>query len=111
MGLYPPAAAPAELHEPSTWSPVCVKYGSCLDLAPFDCTITPQSSFVHRACYDPNNSYMLIQLNAVWYHYCGIDSGTVSHLLSAPSVGRYYNQAIKGRFDCRLTPPPQYFGL
>jgi hypothetical protein len=54
---------------------------------------------------------MLIQLNAVWYHYCGIDSGTVSHLLSAPSVGRYYNQAIKGRFDCRLTPPPQYFGL
>jgi hypothetical protein len=87
---------------------VCVKYGSCLDLAPFNCTNTPQSSFVRRVCYDPNNSYMLIQLNTVWYHYCGIDSATVSQLLSAPSVGHYYNQAIKGRFDCRLTPPPQY---
>ena len=87
---------------------VCVKYRSCLDLAPFDCTNTQQSSFVRRVCYDANNSYMLIQLNAVWYHYCGIDSGTVSNLLSAPSVGRYYDQAIKGRFDCRLAPPPQY---
>ena len=87
---------------------VCVKYGSCLDLAPFECTDTPQSSLVRRVCYDASNSYMLIQLHAVWYHYCGIDSGTVSALLSAPSVGTYYNQAIRGRFDCRLTPPPQY---
>jgi hypothetical protein len=44
---------------------VCVKYRSCLDLAPFDCTNTQQSSFVRRVCYDANNSYMLIQLNAV----------------------------------------------
>jgi hypothetical protein len=41
-------------------------------------------------------AYMLIQLNAVWYHYCGIDKGMVSQLISAASVGRYYNQTIKG---------------
>jgi hypothetical protein len=74
---------------------VCVKYGSCLDLAPFDCTDTPQSSFIRRVCYDPNNSYMLIQLNAVWYHYCEIDSGTVSLLLSAPSVAQGSKQAAR----------------
>jgi hypothetical protein len=88
--------------------PVCVKYGSCLDLAPFECTTIQQSSFVRRVCYDASNLYMLIQLRNVWYHYCGIDSHSVSGLLSAPSTGQYYNEVIKGRFDCRLTPPPQY---
>jgi hypothetical protein len=31
---------------------VCIKYGSCLDLVPFTCTETAQSSFVYRVCYD-----------------------------------------------------------
>ena len=87
---------------------VCVKYGACLDLAPFHCTATPQSSFVRRVCYDAANAYMVIQLKAVWYHYCGIDPTTVEELLTADSVGRVYNGSVKGNFDCRLTPPPRY---
>jgi hypothetical protein len=39
---------------------------------------------------------MLITLNGTLYHYCEIDAGTVSSLLSAPSIERFYNARIKG---------------
>jgi hypothetical protein len=87
---------------------VTVKYRGDVDLAPFQCTAVTRSSFVHRVCYDEANQYMLIQLGPTYYHYCGIDHGTVSALLTAESVGQFYNASIKGRFDCRLTPPPKY---
>jgi hypothetical protein len=87
---------------------VVVKYRGVVDLAPFQCTSITQSSFVNRVCYDKGHQYMLIQLNGVYYHYCGIDVGTVSELLSASSTGGFYNARIKARFDCRLTPPPSY---
>ena len=52
---------------------------------------------------------MLIQLNAVWYHYCAIDAATVDALLSADSIGNFYNQNIgAGAFDCRIHPAPEY---
>jgi hypothetical protein len=86
---------------------ICVKYGACIDLAPFTCK-SLDSSFVHRACYDASKSYMLIQLNSTWYHYCGLDQATWTGLNQAASVGTFYNQNVKGRFDCRLTPPPTY---
>jgi KTSC domain len=87
---------------------VVVKYRGEVDLAPFQCTTVNRSSFVNRVCYDEGNQYMLIQLGPTYYHYCGIDHATVSALLNAESVGRFYNASIKGRFDCRVTPPPKY---
>jgi KTSC domain len=45
---------------------------------------------------------------AVNYHYCEIDAGTVSSLLGAESMGRFYNTSIKGRFDCRTHRVPAY---
>jgi hypothetical protein len=79
---------------------VFVKYRGMVDLAPFSCTGTV-SSLVQRICYDARNSYMLIDLNGTFYHYCRIDQGTVNGLLTADSKGRFYNTSIKGRFDCR----------
>ena len=86
---------------------VDVKYRGPIDLKPFACADT-QSSFVKRVCYDSAKSYMLIQLQKTWYHYCSIDNGTVEALKSAEFVGRYYNSNIKGRFDCRTNPVPTY---
>jgi hypothetical protein len=63
---------------------------------------------VKRVCYDAPNEYMLISLNGTYYHYCGINPETVGQLLDAPSMGRYYNAAIKGNFDCRINPVPSY---
>jgi hypothetical protein len=87
---------------------VTVKYRGVVDLAPFQCAQVTSSSFIERVCYDERKQYMLIQLGPTYYHYCGIDNSTVSALLSAESPGTFYNASIKGRFDCRVTPPPKY---
>jgi len=87
---------------------VYVKYRGELDLKHFDCTDITRSSFIRRVCYDSRQEYMLISLNGTFYHYCEIDPGTVSFLLNAPSMGRFYNASIKGNFDCRLHRVPQY---
>ena len=87
---------------------VTVKYRGAVDLASFECTKITRSSFIHRVCYDEGNTYMIIQLGPTYYHYCGVDSATVSALLNAASVGKFFNADIKDHFDCRITPPPKY---
>jgi hypothetical protein len=85
-----------------------VKYRGEVNLAPFKCTDITRSSFVRRVCYDRDNSYMLINLNGTYYHYCEIDDGTVSELLQAGSIGTFFNANIKGHFDCRTHHVPNY---
>lgn len=91
---------------------VDVKYRGPVDLVHFECTGELDSSVVKRVCYNSANAYMLIRLKGTWYHYCEIDAGTVTALLNAESLGRFYNSSIKdsgtgGRFSCRdRTPPP-----
>jgi hypothetical protein len=94
---------------------VCVKYGPCpLDLGPFACTDTPQSSFVRRICYHATKRFMVIKLKDTWYPYCSVDADSVKALISAPSVGRHYNARFRshgaqhGSFDCRDHSVPQY---
>lgn len=86
---------------------VDVKYRGPVDLKPFSCRDVV-SSFVRRICYDKAQSYMLINLQGTWYHYCEIDPRTVASLISAESVGRYYNASVKGKFDCRINRVPVY---
>ena len=87
---------------------VIVKYRGPVDLKPFSCETVSRSSLVKRVCYDRKERYMIINLQGTYYHYCGIDAGTVSSLLGASSMGRYYNAAIKGNFDCRINKMPAY---
>src|SRR6266487_6684662 len=74
---------------------VYVKYRGEVDLKFFECSDITRSSFIRRVCYDRRNEYMLICLNGPFYHYCEIDPSTVSSLLNAPSMGRFYNASIK----------------
>ena len=87
---------------------VFVKYRGEVDLKPFECTDIARSTFIDRVCYDRHNEYMLISLNGTYYHYCEIDAGTVSSLLTVPSIGRFYNASIRGAFDCRVHRAPGY---
>ena len=87
---------------------VYVKYRGDVDLRFFDCWEITRSSFIKRVCYDRRSEYMLISLNGTFYHYCEIDAGTVFSLLSAPSMGRFYNANIKDQFDCRVHRVPEY---
>ena len=87
---------------------VYVKYRGWVDLSPFECETVTRSSFIRRVCYDRKELYMIIRLNDTYYHYCEIDSRTVQNLMAAPSMGRYYNSAIKENFDCRVKRMPPY---
>ena len=91
---------------------VDVKYRGAVDLKPFACTDTPRSSFIQRVCYDKGQSYMLISLRGTYYHYCELPPATFEEFVTAPSMGQFYNQRIKGsgsdgrlpgRIGCRCT--------
>ena len=94
---------------------VAVKYRDTpVCLGTFVCTETPQSSFVRTVCFDAAKSYMLINLNGTWYHYCAVSPTSIDKLIHASSVGTYYNQnfrshgQVHGPFDCRDHPVPEY---
>jgi hypothetical protein len=92
---------------------VNVKYRGVVDLTPFACTDTPRSSFIQRVCYDKAQSYMLINLRGIYYHYCELPPATFDAFMTASSMGQFYNQRIKGTgsdgpYDCRTHRVPAY---
>lgn len=93
---------------------IAVKYYGGLELSPFQCADISRSSFIKRVCFDEKKSFMVIRLKDTYYPYCAIDAATVTQLLNAPSIGRYYNArirsqgSVRGPFDCRDHPAPQY---
>lgn len=92
---------------------VDVKYRGPVDLKTFECRDINRSSFIQRVCYDKPQSYMLISLKGTYYHYCELPPATFDALMSAPSMGQFYNQNIKGSgsngpYDCRTHRVPNY---
>lgn len=92
---------------------VDVKYRGPVDLKTFECRDTPRSSFIQRICYDKPQSYMVINLKGTYYHYCELPAATFDSLMSAPSMGQFYNQNIRGTgqdgpYDCRTHRVPVY---
>jgi len=81
---------------------VDVKYQGLVSLDTFDCSPIKASSLVKRLCYDEARSYLVVDLDGTYYHYCAVDRATVEMWRSGPSLGRFYNANIKGgTFDCR----------
>lgn len=87
---------------------VGVKYRGPVDLAPFSCEWTPQSSVVKRLCYDRKERYAVVNLAGTYYHHCEIPPGVLAAWRNAESLGRFYNAQVKGRFDCRVLRMPEY---
>lgn len=78
-----------------------VKYRGPVELAKFGCTGELVGSLVKRVCYNAEHDCMPVRLKQTWYHYCGIDQGTVTALLAAQSVGSFYNFKHRGLGDRR----------
>lgn len=87
---------------------IFVKYRGSVNLTPFTCEFTPRSSVVKRLCYDTKEQYVVVNLSGTYYHYCEVPKDVVREWRNAESLGRYYNQHIKGRYDCRILHVPQY---
>lgn len=83
-----------------------VAYRDPVDLKPFICQDITRSSVVSRVCYDKPNRYMLVQLGATYHDFCAIPTQTVTALLNAPSMGKFFKVNIAGngpdgRYGCR----------
>jgi hypothetical protein len=100
MGGLAPASVVAET--------VYVKYRGPLDLSNLQCEWVTRSSLVQRLCYDKGNQYVVVSLQGTYYHYCAVPPSVVSQWRAADSMGKYFNAAIKGRYDGRVNPVPAY---
>ena len=89
---------------------IYVKYRGTVDVSNgyFQQLFLKSSSFINDMYYDSDNNYLLVQLNSTYYHYCAIPQGVISDWRGSSSLGRYYNHNIKGNYDCRVNPVPQY---
>jgi len=89
---------------------IYVKYRGTVDVSNghFQQLGLNRSSLVKNMYYDQGNSYLLVRLKSTYYHYCSIPQGVVSDWRSSSSLGRYYNRNIKGNYDCRVNPVPNY---
>jgi KTSC domain len=87
---------------------VYVKARGEVDLAPFHCENVARSVNVKRLCYDEREMYVLVSLKGIWYHFCAVPPATVNAWRKASSKGRYYNDNVRGSFDCQVTGAPVY---
>ena len=70
--------------------------------------LNKSDSTVKGAWYDSSNEYMVIKLGSTYYHYCGMPSSAWGGLKAASSPYEYYQDNVKGNFDCRVNPVPSY---
>jgi hypothetical protein len=87
------------ISDAATAEQVFVKQRGMVSLEGFECRPVT-SSLVDSVCYDVGQAYLLIQLRGTFHHHCRIEPQTVSALVAAASVGRFYNTTIRGRYDC-----------
>ena len=76
------------------------KYCGSFEIAPFNCEDVTRSSLIKRICYDAQRDLILLNLKGINYCKCGLGVGKVQELKTAPSMGRYFNTDLKGRFHC-----------
>jgi hypothetical protein len=114
QGVRPPVAFLAFILISTVWAStataetVMVKYRGPVDLAPFACEWISRSSVIDRLCYDAHERYVIINLHGTYYHYCEVPPAVVAAWRRTPSMGRFYNAHVKGRFDCRVLRVPAY---
>jgi hypothetical protein len=89
--------ASATAHSAET---IHTKYCGSIDTTPFDCEDITRSSFIKRICFDAKRSIILLNLKDVYYCKCGLDEVRVAAFKKAPSMGRYFNAELMGRFHC-----------
>jgi hypothetical protein len=68
-----------------------------------------RSSMIERALFDEGARELTICFKAGRkYVYSDVPRAVFDALKTAASAGAYFNNCIKGRFDCRADPPPRF---
>jgi len=66
---------------------------------------TVESTTLLTVSYDEAEALLQLEFcSRAVYQYFSVPAAVYQSLLAAPSMGRYFNQAIRGRFPYRLIP-------
>ena len=69
------------------------------------CVVTVESTTLATVAYDEARELLQLEFcSRAVYLYFGVPAAVHQALLAAPSKGRYFNHAIRGRFPYRLMP-------
>src|SRR5436190_18610949 len=92
---------------------VDVKDRGTIDLATFECYDINRSSLIQRVCYDHAQRYLIVGISGRYDDYCELPQQTFDGFMTAPSMGQFFNQNIRGsgssdRYDCRAHRRPNH---
>ena len=64
--------------------------------------VNVSSTAIRKIGYDSSTSEMYIDFedSDPYYTFCGVPETVFKDFVSSNSVGRYYHQYIKGKYDC-----------
>src|SRR5712691_11684301 len=84
-----------------------------VDLGTFESRDINRSTIIQRVCYDRAQHQMIVGIKGSYDQYCGLPVQTFKAFMSAPSMGQFFHQSIRGsapdrRYDCRTDRPPGY---
>jgi len=81
---------------------VDVRDRGLVDLRTFECRDINRSSLIQRVCYDRAQSTLIVGIRGVYDQYCSLPPPTFEGLMSAPSMGQFFNRNIRaGMYACR----------
>jgi len=86
--------------------PLVVSDRGKVDLTAYECQNDTASTFITRVCYDAGSRRMVLGFQDGTYRlYCRVDASIANGLLSAPYIGKFYSERIRGTektgpFDC-----------
>jgi hypothetical protein len=92
---------------------VDVRERGTIDLATFECHDINRSSLIQRVCYDHAQRYLIVGISGRYDDYCELTQPTFDGFMTAPSMGQFFNQKIRGsgssdRYDCRTHRRPNH---
>ena len=76
--------------------PLVVTDRGKVDLTAYECQNHTGSTFITRVCYDGGSRLVLGFQDGTYKMFCRVDAGLANELLSAPYIGRFYSERIRG---------------
>ena len=72
-----------------------------VDLDSFECRDVTRSSIVQRVCYDHAQRHLIVAVRGAYDQYCDLPAETFGALMTAPSMGQFFNRNIRaGPYGC-----------
>jgi len=74
--------------------------GEQLNLRDFECASDTRSSFLNQLCYDQQQKTAVVSMNETHHKHCQVPVHIIGSWILSDSMGRFYFNRVKGRFDC-----------